>query len=49
MTCLLNTYGLISNLANIIKFLTDKEEGRVTAPLTIDSEENLKKNQLGKN
>ena len=45
MTCLLNTFGLISNLANIIKFLTDKEEGKVNASLTIDLEENSKENR----
>lgn len=42
MTCLLNTYGYISNIKNIITFLNEKQEGSVTASLSIEPIENAK-------
>lgn len=36
MTCLLNTYGYILNIKNIVKFLNEKEEGSISASLLLD-------------
>jgi len=46
MTCLLNTYGFISNLNSIIKYLNDKDEGLLTATLPVVETSNTNK-QIG--
>lgn len=41
MTCLLNTYGFISNLNSVIKYLNDKDQGLPTASLPIESNKTI--------
>ena len=47
MTCLLNTYGLISSVKQLIQYLNDKEQGIVAASLPLESTES-KNQKIGK-